>query len=357
MCFKRKSGKKQNKNEQRGKLGDGIKNLQEAGTDAFAAYFIKVTCVHIFFDVLFAVLFINLMIFYSPIINGGANSKVRISTFFGNVLLTCGMIFLIITFVFVIGVLVIARHYIEGKHKRKKNGSKLTQEEIINALKDKDTYKKAIITGIIFGLVSHAIMGVVAGLVPTYFTGVDSIIAWIFPGLSKFFPGIKGVSFTTPDRVIIGVAIFVFGLGANYLTYLRYKRVNWNEVTKDETASADQQYTDMLSATMKSAIAQVAIVCLIIIIFAAVFKHLDPVVNGFEYYNLMLALIFGIISTYVTIVYKKEFFGDKMPGFTRKRIQVPETSQNPGSDKTPVPVIKPEQVNDPKKTKKNRKAY
>lgn len=272
------------------KLGDGIYNLHEAGTANFILYFLKINFFHVFFEVLFAVLFINLMIFYSPLVITNSGNKIDMSAFFGQVLFSCGIIYLIITIIFIFIIIKNALHYIEGGNIKQGEG---------NNLQKKETYEKAIKKSIIWGLLAHILVGILTAFFPSFFTGV------------------KEVTFDCCDRLKIGIAIVLFGVGGAILSWLRYKRINWIEVTKNKETNEYTNYINTLSYTLISALAQVIITCIIVIIFAIMFMNLAPI-DDFNYYNLLLAIVFAIISTYVTIVYKKEFFGHKIPGFSIK---------------------------------------
>ena len=210
-------------------------------------------------------------------------------------------------------------HYIKGGNVKlnPKNKAQQKEADIMANLQKKETYENAIKKSINLGLVAHIAVGIITAAFPSLFTGV------------------KVVSFDCLDRLKIGAAIFLFGLGGFTLSWLRSKRINWSEVIKykkdrsDDNNSPNQsdeynQYINTLSFTLISGIVQVVIACIIIVIFASVFMNLDPVKSGFDYYNLMLATVFAIISTYITIIYKKEFFGDKMPGFTIKPCKKPK---------------------------------
>lgn len=307
------------------KLGDGIYSLKEAGTADFVLYFLKINFMHVFFEVLFAVLFITLMVFYSPLVVSDSE-KIQFSVYFGRVLFTCGIIFLILTVIFIFAISIIAMYYITGENVKrdKKNNADEKQKGIdLKAnLQKKETYEKAIKNAINWGLAAHIIIGLITAAFPSFFTGIEE------------------VHFDNFDRLLIGSAIFLFGLGGFTLSWLRSKRVNWNEVIKnstnehsDETDKLNEidkynQYINTLSFTILSAIAQVIAACIIIVSFARVFMYLIPAGNGFDYYNLMLAIVFAVISTYITMVYKKEFFGDDMPGFAIKPCKNPRSNEN-----------------------------
>ena len=212
-------------------------------------------------------------------------------------------------------------HYIKGENVKlsKKNKTQQKEADIKTNLQKKETYENAIKKSINLGVVAHIAMGIITAAYPSLFTGI------------------KGVSFDCLDRLKIGSAIILFGLGGFTLSWLRSKRINWSEVIKYKKEKTDDipnqsdeynQYINTLSFTILSGIVQVVIACIIIVIFASVFMNLDPVESGFDYYNLMLATVFAIISTYITVVYKKEFFGANMPGFTIKPCKNPNDYEN-----------------------------
>lgn len=299
------------------RIGKGVYSLQEAGTAAFVLDFLKINIFHVLFEVLFAVLLINLMVFYSS-----SESNIPLSEFFGRVLFTCGIIYLLITIFFLFIVVQVAMSHIEGKNIKEgelQHADLQQNEEALKAnLQKKETYEKAIRKSIYYGLFAHIVMGILSAVFPSFFTGVREM-------RSDFW-----------YRFQIGSAIILFGIGGFILSWLRYKRINWIEVIKNNANGSEKptaaeeydQYINTLSSTLKSAVAQVIISCVIVGIFAKVFLTLAPVSNDFDYYNLILALVFVIISTYVTIVYKKEFFSHEMPCFSITPCKKPDRNED-----------------------------
>ena len=293
---------KQDIESRKEKLGNSIYYLHEVGSDAFVLYFLKINFIHAFFEVLFAVLYINLMIFYSPLFNADSTRTIPISEFFGGVLFSCGIYYLIIVVFYFFIVIMIAMHYIikgEDSEKSSKDSDTEPENPKTNL---RNIYKKAIQRSIILGFLLHIVMGIISAAYPSFFTG-------------------KALSLDIYNRYEIGLAIILFGLGGHLLSWLRLNRINWCDAIKNRVyGDVDEynQYSNTLFYTLISGIAQVIATCIIIILFAKMFMNLNHGYGDFDYYNLMLAIVFAVISTYITVVYKNEFFGHKMPGYSIK---------------------------------------
>ena len=173
-----------------------------------------------------------------------------------------------------------------------------------------NTYSKVIKIGIVGGLFAYVFVGVLTAIRPGLFSGED-------------------IAFETFQRIRIAFSITVFGLAWFVLSMLRFKRINWEDAIKvkngetycsycmkDDTPTDNTINRKTLLYTFASAITQALIIFAIVISFIRALMSIPITeLKEFNFYNLTLAVFFGLISTYITVIIKNEYIG-RFPGFS-----------------------------------------
>lgn len=227
-------------------------------------YYFKTSIIHIGFEAVITVLYVVPFVLYSDA--ESLRQTFSLPMLFGKVLLNCALIFSIVVFGYLLALYVyimISLRQIKG-----------TEVEIYKHIR------------------RISFFGIIAGII-IYFAG--GITVANHPG---WFTGMEPVDLSPAEMFKVGARITGLGLIWAFQSSVRYQRVKY--IIKRSTSKS-------VYPRLKSVTAMAFVMCIIAFLLLYAFKRIPtPSSEMFDYYNLILAIYFGIYSAYVTVCYKLE---------------------------------------------------